>query len=129
MSHHATHQKTPTGLALTRHGALDSGWLAKFRGHQYSRHRVRNPHARSAHGFPSSGEPGGLHILLAAGKSLGGGKLWRRGGVVQPPDERVLNRTREKAHSNQPEHFLVCFSETPTKPCRSQSSGSEGQFR
>ncbi len=29
----------------------------------------------------------------------------------QPPDERVLNSTGEKAHSDQPEHFLnlVCL--------------------
>src|SRR6267143_3400590 len=101
MSHHPTHQKTPTGPAFTRHGALDSGWLAKFRRHPYSRHRVGNPHARSAHGFPSSREPGRLHILLAAGKSLGRRKLWRRGGVAPPRVERVLKRTA-KRHSQQP---------------------------
>src|ERR1700724_3077475 len=96
MSHRATHQETAVDLAFTRHGGLDSGWLAKFGGHQYSRHRLGNPHARSAYGFPSSREPGRLHIFLAAGKSLGRTRLWRHGGVAQPPHERVLNRAREK---------------------------------
>src|ERR1700704_560896 len=99
MSHRPTLQETAVGLAFTRDGALDSGWLAKFREHQYSRHRVGNPHARSAHGFPSPREPGRLHIFLAAGKSLGRHRLWPRGGVAQPPDKRVLNRTREEAYS------------------------------
>ena len=103
MPHRPAQQKTALSLAFTRHGALDSGWLAKLGGHQYSRHRIGNPHARSAHGFPSSRERSCLHIFLAAGKSLGRRQLWRRGGVAQRPDERVLNRSSENAHSDQPE--------------------------
>src|ERR1700732_316303 len=107
MSHRPAQQETAFGLAFTRHSALESGWLAKLPGHQYSRHRVGNPHARSAHGFPSSREPSCLHIFLAAGKSLGRHKLWGRGGVAQRLGERVLNSIGEKAHSDQLEIFLV----------------------